>query len=322
MIAEPSPTMDPPPVGALYDSLLQSALRQFFDRATLDTEPTATGNMDGRLSIDPSANPSALIIRWFGTRYTLRVPGRWAFTAHEVRLAQAIGAVLAARYRAIQNPRVIGERVDLFSGAIADRYVGAFLDHRPYDIEARAARADRIASIIEMLRVAALSSYENRPISTGVLLLGPNAAHGQAGVPLPSPAASYTESLARIKSFYRLADGVRTLFLASHEGQLLDIIDIERVGTDVSRQPLLVPCAKPFQPHARVTAINLFSEANPVPEIAVFEFPAPVERIEVESRVRLATSQRIVAVASLADGALLAAAAEVIVTIAGCMDGT
>ena len=77
--------MDATPVGALYDSLLQSALRQFFDRATLDTEPTTTGSTDGRLSIDPSANPSALIIRWFGTRYTLRVPGRWAFTAHEVR---------------------------------------------------------------------------------------------------------------------------------------------------------------------------------------------------------------------------------------------
>ena len=264
--------MDPIPVGALYDSLLQSALRQFFDRATLDTEPTATGNMDGRLSIDPSANPSALIIRWFGTRYTLRVPGRWAFTAHEVRLAQAIGAVLAARYRAIQNPRIIGERVDLFSGAIEDRYVGAFLDHRAYDIEARAARADRIASIIEMLRVAALSSYENRPISTGVLLLGPNAAHGRAGVPLPSPSASYTESLARIKSFYRLADGVRTLFLASQDGQLLDIIDIERVGTDVSRQPLLVPCARPFQAHARVTAQHghVCAVLSPSREIKIF----------------------------------------------------
>jgi hypothetical protein len=89
--------MDTTPVGALYDSLLQSALRQFFERATLDAEPTAAAPTDGRLAIEPSANPAALIIRWFGTRYTLRVPGRWPFTAHEVRLAQAIGAVLAAR---------------------------------------------------------------------------------------------------------------------------------------------------------------------------------------------------------------------------------
>ena len=124
-------------VGALYDSVLQSALRQFFERASLDTEVTPSVSSDGRMSIEPSANPSALIIRWFGTRYTLRVPPRWPFTAHEVRLAQAIGAVLAARYSAILNPRIIAERNDLFRGFIEDRYVGAFLDHRSYAIETR-----------------------------------------------------------------------------------------------------------------------------------------------------------------------------------------
>ncbi len=78
----------------------------------------------------------------------------------------------------------------------------------------------------------------------------------------------------------------------------------------------------PFAPGPRVIAIHLFSEANPVPEMAVFEFPAPVDRVEVDSRVRLATSQHVVAVATMSDGALLAAAAEVIVTLAGCLDGT
>src|SRR6187401_3713217 len=113
----------PPPtlaVGAAYDSLLQSALLQFFERAILDTDMTPSVSSDGRLAIEPSANPAALIIRWFGTRYTLRVPGRWLFTAHEVRLAQAIGAVLAARYRAITNSRILAERSDLFSGLIED----------------------------------------------------------------------------------------------------------------------------------------------------------------------------------------------------------
>ena len=181
-------------VGALYDSVLQSALRQFFERASLDTEVTPSLSSDGRLSIEPSANPAALIIRWFGTRYTLRVPKRWAFTAHEVRLAQAIGAVLAARYSAILNPRIIAERNDLFRGMIEDRYVGSFLDYRPYAIEAREARADRIASVIELLRVAALSSYENRPISTGVLLLGTSNDPCRPDAPLPATAPSYTES--------------------------------------------------------------------------------------------------------------------------------
>jgi hypothetical protein len=260
-------------VGALYDSVLQSALRQFFERASLDTEVTPSVSSDGRLSIEPSANPAALIIRWFGTRYTLRVPPRWPFTAHEVRLAQAIGAVLAARYSAILNPRIIAERNDLFRGLIEDRYVGAFLDHRPYAIEAREAKADRIASVIELLRVAALSSYENRPISTGVVLLGTPNDPCRPDAPPSTSAPSYTESTTAIKSLFRLSDGVRTVFLANSEGRLLDIIDIERWASQVSRhQTLQVPCAKPYQPHARATLQqgHVCAVLSPSREIKIF----------------------------------------------------
>jgi len=260
-------------VGALYDGLLQSALRQFFGRAALDTEMTPSVSSDGRLAIEPSANPAALIVRWFGTRYTLRVPGRWVFTAHEVRLAQAIGAILAARFSAILNPRIIAERGDLFRGALEDRYVGAFLDPRSYAIEAREARADRVATVIELLRVAALSSYENRPISTGVLLLSTTEDPCRPGIPPPASAPAYTETLTTIKSFYRLADGVRTVFLANSDGRLLDIIDIERWGNQACRQQSLqVPCAKAFQPHARATLQHghICAVLSPSREIKVF----------------------------------------------------
>src|SRR5688572_12802730 len=260
-------------VGAMYDSVLQSALRQFFERASLDTEVTPSVSSDGRLSIEPSANPAALIIRWFGTRYTLRVPPRWPFTAHEVRLAQAIGTVLAVRYSAILNPRIIAERNDLFRGFIEDRYVGAFLDHKPYAIEAREARADRIASVIELLRVAALSSYESRPISTGVLLLGTASDPCRPDMTVPDTAPAYSESLTAFKSFYRLADGVRTVFLANSDGRLLDIIDVERWGSQVSsRQALQVPCAKGYQPHARATLQHghVCAVLSPSREIKIF----------------------------------------------------
>ena len=266
-------------VGALYDSVLQSALRQFFERASLDTEVTPSVSSDGRLSIEPSANPAALIIRWFGTRYTLRVPGRLPFTAHEVRLAQSIGAVLAARYSAILNPRIIAERNDLFRGVIEDRYVGAFLDHRPYAIETREAKADRIASVIELLRVAALSSYENRPISTGVVLLGTATDPCRPDTPLPATAPSYTESTTAIKSLFRLADGERTVFLANSEGRLLDIVDVERWATQMSRhQTLQVPCAKAYQPHARATLHqgHICAVLSPSREIKIFAEGAEV----------------------------------------------
>jgi hypothetical protein len=263
----------------MYDSLLQSALRQFFARAVLDTEPTPSLSSDGRLAIEPSSDPYALTIRWFGTRYKLHVAG-WPFTPHEVRFARAIGTVLAARYRAILNPRVVAERGDLFRGAIEDRYVGAFLDDKAYAIDVREARADRIASIIELLRVAALSSYESRPISTGVLLLGTAddpcrpgrhvAAHG---------AVSYAASLTPVKSFFRLADGVRTVFLANADGQLLDIIDIDRWSGEVSNDATIdTPCSKAYRPHARATQRlgHVCAVLSPSREIKIFAEGAEV----------------------------------------------
>jgi sulfur-oxidizing protein SoxY len=86
--------------------------------------------------------------------------------------------------------------------------------------------------------------------------------------------------------------------------------------------PIRVFVDGPFAPGPYVRAIRLYSQRNPVPEIAAFEFPVAVERVEVESRIRLAGTQRIVAVATLADDALYAVGAEVVVTIDACMDGT
>ena len=66
-----------PPVfaaSALYDNLLQSALRQFFGRATFESEPTPSLSSDGRLAIEPTTDPSELTIRWFGSRHVLHVP--------------------------------------------------------------------------------------------------------------------------------------------------------------------------------------------------------------------------------------------------------
>jgi sulfur-oxidizing protein SoxY len=112
-------------------------------------------------------------------------------------------------------------------------------------------------------------------------------------------------------------------FLAGRKPRLARVhLTLPQLADNGQTVPMKVLVDGPFAPGPRVSAINLFSESNPVPEMAAFEFPAPVERIEVESRVRLAASQRIVAVATMSDGALYATAAEVIVTIAGCMDGT
>ena len=269
------PTLPPAlAVGAQYDSLLQSALTQFFERATLETQPEPSPSSDGRLAIEPTADPSALSVRWFGTRYTLRVPAGRPFTSHEVRFARAIGAVLSARYRAILSPQLMVERGDLFRGAIEDRYVGAFFDREPYQLHpAVPPPTDRVALAIEMMRVAALSTYENQPISTGVLLLATDedpVGHYPAA---ERDEVHYTGALTSIKSFYRLADGLRTVFLVNRSGRLLDIIDIARWADDAGPgRHVDVPCAQTFTGHARATlaGAHVCVVLNPRREIKVF----------------------------------------------------
>jgi hypothetical protein len=261
-----------PPVfaaSALYDNLLQAALRQFFGRATFEIEPIPSLSSDGRLSIEPTNDPSVLSIRWFGSRHVLHVPARRPFTAHEVRLARAIGTVLAIRYRAIFDPKQMLERGDLFRGAIEDRYVSAFLESHSANDPSKG-RTDLIATAIEVLRVAALSSYENRAISSGALLID-GLEDPQRGLKPPPEEIGYPYSptLTGIKSFYRMSDGIETLFLVNSAGIVLDLVEIERYREPVA---LEAPCPLAYRPHARATLgnNNIVVVLSPSHEIKVF----------------------------------------------------
>jgi len=62
------------------------------------------------------------------------------------------------------------------------------------------------------------------------------------------------QALTSIRSLYRLADGVRTVFLADAGGQLLDIIDIDRWSRQLCPDTIVdVPGATAYQAHARAT---------------------------------------------------------------------
>jgi hypothetical protein len=260
-------------VGALYDGFLQAALRQFFERATFESEPVLSASSDGRLAIEPSDDPSVLYIRWFGTRYALRVPSTRPFTEHEIRFARSIGSVLGARYHAILNPKAMLERGELFRGAIEDRYVAAFADGKPYPMGGGETRADRVASAIEVLRVAALSSYENRPISSGVLILGTERDPLNPGRLLPPTGHRYSQTLTGVKSFFRLVDGTRTLFLVGGDGRMLDIIDVREWASSVIGNVVLpAPCPSGYQSHARATLLggHVSVVLSPSHEIKVF----------------------------------------------------
>ncbi|MGK9230628.1 SoxY-related AACIE arm protein [Inquilinus limosus] len=69
-----------------------------------------------------------------------------------------------------------------------------------------------------------------------------------------------------------------------------------------------------------VRRIALFNEKNPQADIAIFHLGPRSGRASVSTRIRLATSQTVVALAEMSDGSVWSAEAEVIVTLAACIE--
>lgn len=97
-------------------------------------------------------------------------------------------------------------------------------------------------------------------------------------------------------------------------------IEIPKLADNGNSVPLLVTVDSPMTAQDRVTALHVFSERNPRPRIASMTFGPDVGRAQIATRIRLAGTQRIVAVAEMADGSLWGAAEEVIVTQSACVD--
>lgn len=70
-----------------------------------------------------------------------------------------------------------------------------------------------------------------------------------------------------------------------------------------------------------VRRIALFTERNPQPEVAIFQLGPLAGRAMVATRMRLATSQTIVALAQLTDGSVWQQRVDVVVTLAACVEG-
>jgi sulfur-oxidizing protein SoxY len=71
-----------------------------------------------------------------------------------------------------------------------------------------------------------------------------------------------------------------------------------------------------------VQSIDVFAEGNPLPHVVRFVFGPRAGAPRVATRIRLATSQTVIAVAKLADGSCWRDSVDLIVTLAACIDGT
>jgi sulfur-oxidizing protein SoxY len=97
-------------------------------------------------------------------------------------------------------------------------------------------------------------------------------------------------------------------------------VDLPPLADNGNSVALRLTVDSPMTKEDYVKAIHLFSEKNPVRNMAVFYLGPRAGRAEILSRIRLAGSQQVVAIAELSDGSFWSGSAGVVVTLSACLD--
>lgn len=95
-------------------------------------------------------------------------------------------------------------------------------------------------------------------------------------------------------------------------------LELPRLAENGAVVPVTVSVDSPMSEADHVRRIQLFAEKNPQPRVLDVELGPHNGLARVASRIRIADSQQILAVAVLSDDSLWSAAVHVEVTVAGC----
>lgn len=85
---------------------------------------------------------------------------------------------------------------------------------------------------------------------------------------------------------------------------------------------LRIRVASPMTDADHVRAIHVFAERNPRPRVAVFHLGPQSGKADIATRVRLAGSQKVTALATLTGGRFRVAEVDVVVTSLACLEET
>ena len=142
-----------------------------------------------------------------------------------------------------------------------------------------------------------------------ILTIAIGAAAAAASSAAPGPAfAAKNDADELIKKF----TGGKT----SAEGRVrLDLPEIAENGNTV---PMTVSVESPMTEQSYVSDVLVVAEGNPRGGIATFHFSPASGVAEVNTRIRLAETQNVIAIAKMNDGTVFKTSKQVKVTIGGC----
>lgn len=120
-------------------------------------------------------------------------------------------------------------------------------------------------------------------------------------------APTLDEAIERLVGDKELADGTEVIEM-----------DLPQIAENGNTVPLGLSVNSPMTDEDHVTALHVFAEGNPRPDVASIHFSPKNGVAEASTRMRLAKTQNVVAIAEMSDGKAYIARAEVKVTIGGC----
>jgi len=95
-------------------------------------------------------------------------------------------------------------------------------------------------------------------------------------------------------------------------------LEVPRLAENGNIVPVKVSVDSPMSEEDYVRSIHLFTESNPQPRVVDVQLGPYSGRARIATRIRVAVSQQVHAVAAMSDGSLWSAAVDVEVTVGGC----
>ena len=95
-------------------------------------------------------------------------------------------------------------------------------------------------------------------------------------------------------------------------------LDLPEIAENGNTVPMTVTVESPMSEQSHVTEVLVLADGNPNAGVATFHFSPASGVAEANTRIRLATTQNIIAIAKMNDGSFVTASKQVKVTIGGC----
>jgi sulfur-oxidizing protein SoxY len=147
-------------------------------------------------------------------------------------------------------------------------------------------------------------------ISRRNVLIAGGVAAGAAALSAPAQANTQAQMEAAIRSVVGNAP--------VKKGRVeLDLPPLVENGNTV---PMAVSVESPMTKDNYVKAIHVFNEKNPQPNVLTVRLGPRAGKAQVSTRIRLADTQKVIAIAEMSDGTFWSDTTEVVVTLAACLE--